>query len=101
MKDLVRNKLEELRREYEDRPQEELHALGWKELGVSKIGGKKYALAVWSETYEDKLLLVAQAQRSLFLPFVKQTDCIGSLVSPDGTIEHVNEEFMWQEIGHP
>ena len=101
MKNEIRSKLEEMRKEYEKLPREELASLRWKELDNITIKGKKYKSTVWSEQLDDKLLLAVQLERKIFLSFVKETNCIGFLFHRNGKIEHVNEEFMWNEIGYP
>ena len=100
MNEEIRGKLEEMRRRYESLSPDEILKIEWQHLDSIEIDSKTYKTAVWSEQYNGKRMHVVQLTKSIFLG-VKQTDCIGSLISPDGTIEHIDEEFLMCEIGHP
>lgn len=100
MKPLVRQKLEILRSEYEGKPYSELASMEWCELAPLEIDGHTYQPSAFTESYQDKLLLVVQLQRKRFIGW-KQTECIGSIITENGVLERVNEEFLWNEIGHP
>lgn len=100
MKPLIRQKLEYLRSYYEEKPYSELGSMEWCELAPIEIEGRTYHPSIFTEPYQGKLLLVVQLERKLFLGW-KQTDCIGSVIAENGVLERVNEEFLWNEIGHP
>jgi hypothetical protein len=96
----VREELEAMRAQYEARPYAELANLGWIDLAPLTIQEEVYRPSIWSEDYNGKLLIVVQLQRNLWLGW-KRTACIGSILSQDGEIEHVDEFFLMNEIGHP
>jgi len=100
VKPSIRQKLETLRSEYEQKSYVELASMGWRNLDPIQIDGRTYQPSVFTESYQEKLLLVAQLQRKLFLGW-KQTNCIGTVIAENGTFERVDEEFLWNEIGHP
>ncbi len=100
MKTAVRAKLEDMRAEYEEKPYSELLKIEWHDLPSVKVAGSMYKPAVFTESYQGNLLLVVQLQKTLFLVW-KQTDCLGSVIAESGVLKQVNEEFIWNEIGHP
>ncbi len=100
MQPKVREVLETLRAQYEVRSYAELANLGWIDLASLTIQEKVYRPSIWSEAYRGKLLIVVQLQRNLWFGW-KSTSCIGSILAQDGEIEHVDEIFLMNEIGHP
>lgn len=100
MEPKVREVLEALRAQYEMRSYAELADLGWIDLAPLTIQEKVYRPAIWSEFYKGKLLVVVQLQRNLWFGW-KRMACIGSILAQDGEIEHVDEIFLMNEIGHP
>lgn len=100
MRSAVRTKLEDMRAEYDKKPYSELLKAEWCDLPPIEVAGRMYEPAVFTESYQGNLLLVVQLQRRIFLGW-KQTDCLGSVIAESGVLKQVNEEFIWNEIGHP
>ena len=102
MKQEIRERLEKIRSKYEEFSYQDLEEIDWLDLEPIEIGSKKYFPSVWSEKQEDeRMLLVVQLKRWIFLRFIGETDCIGFLSSKNGDIELVDENYLMNEIGHP
>ena len=102
MKTVVREKLEDMRLQYEGKPYEEIKSIGWIEKKPITIKGKKYHPAIWSEAFPDEeLLLVVQLTRRYFLNMIGSTDCIGFTLNKEGQLNHVDEYWLMHEVGHP
>lgn len=98
----IREQLETLRGKYESYSYEEVKELGWVNLEKVEISGRTYWPSVWSQAFPDNsALLVVQYTRWYFLKLVGATDCIGFVVSPNGTIKFVDENYLMNEVGHP
>lgn len=91
-----------MRSEYENYSYDQVQFEDWINLDPIKIENKKYWPSVWSQQRpDDSWLLVVQLTRWLFLKTIGTTDCIGILFYPSGEKEFVDENYLWDEVGHP
>ncbi|UTA48153.1 hypothetical protein L1F30_01100 [Simiduia sp. 21SJ11W-1] len=102
MKSEVREKLEEMRLQFEGKSFDDLKAMGWIDKSPIAINKKKYHPAIWSQSFgDDELLLVVQLTRWYFLKMIGSTDCIGFTLTKEGELNHVDEYWLMHEVGHP
>jgi hypothetical protein len=101
MNSVVESYLKDMRLTYKEKNYDEIISLGLVTDKPVRINGKKYYPAAWGQEFQGQSLLVVQLTRWHIFKLFGSTDCIGFTLNREGTLKHVDANWLMNEVGHP